>query len=146
MDLVQLKQLAREKALLAGYTEGLQQAGFTALWGPVFQFEMQHQLWLDERHANPEGFVHGGLLSAMADYVMYQGAQQATVELHTPTVDMQLQFLAPAQTGTWLVGRSQILRQTRSLLFMRAELVVNDNVILAAMALYKLVAKKHQAK
>lgn len=104
--------------------------------GPLYQKELPENGFVRafrvlERHTNSGGICHGGMLVSFADMVLghmcrrVQGRAGATVQLSTS-------FLAPARLGDWVEGRGTLLRQTRSLLFLRAEVTVGDRLILTA--------------
>lgn len=95
---------------------------------------------IDDRHINPEGFAHGGLLASAIDYVLYCAVgDEVDNGIATPTVDIQIQYVGAVKSGDWLEGRARILRQTRSLVFVTGELSVGENLVLAATAVYKKI-------
>ncbi|GGF60024.1 PaaI family thioesterase [Alteromonas lipolytica] len=131
---------AHDRAAKQGLKAGPAQQGFTALFGPVFSSGTDCYLFVDERHTNPEGFVHGGLLSAFVDYVFYVSAlAQLPDNAVCPTIDLQLQYLAAARAGDTLTGKASVLRETRDLLFVRGEVLADDKLIVAASGVYKKI-------
>lgn len=134
---------ARERAANQGLSEGPAQSGYTAMFGPVFVRQTECFLFVDSRHINPQGFVHGGLLSAFADYVCYVAAlAHLPADIASPTVDLQLQYMSTARCGDTLRGQAVILRETRDLLFMRAELYNSETMMVAVSGVYKKVRHK----
>lgn len=122
---------------------GPAQRGFTGLFGPVFTRQCDCFLYADERHLNPEGFVHGGLLSAFADYVFYVSAKARLPEgTVSPTIDLQIQYMGVGKAGDTLLGKAEVLRETRDLLFMRGDIYAGDTLIVAASGVYKKI--RHQ--
>ncbi len=143
MDLQALQDSAKAKASKLGFSVGANQQGFGEWIGPFFEGQQQYALFIDERHLNPEGFVHGGVLASAMDYVLYRVVGEAVEhELATPTVDLQLQYLGAVHQDACVLGQGLVLRETRSLLFVRGELLVNDEIVLAATAVYKKVKSK----
>ena len=143
VDLVGLIDAAKKRAALDGLTPGPAQRGYTALFGPVFTRQTDCFLYVDERHINPEGFAHGGLLSAFMDYVFYVSARNRLPDtIVSPTIDLQLQFMAAAKMGDTLEGKATILRETRDLLFLRGEVFADDNLIVAGSGVYKKIRHK----
>lgn len=142
-DLVALVEAATKRAALYGLRPGPAQRGYTALFGPVFTRQTDCYLYVDSRHINPEGFVHGGLLSAFMDYVFYVNARNRLSDtIVSPTIDLQLQFIAAAKLGDTLEGKSTVLRETRDLLFLRGEVYADDNLIVAGSGVYKKIRHK----
>lgn len=71
---------------------------------------------------NTNGTMHGGLVATLLDTAMGLHAFAATGAEHTPTVDLQVSYLRPTPLGVPIVAESQVVRQGRSLLFLRAVL------------------------
>lgn len=94
-------------------------------------------LRLERRHCNMLGIAHGGLLMAFADYTLCLAAienqQQACV-----TVSCDNQFIASGREGDLLIGRGQLIRRTRSLAFVRADLLVDDRIVVSSTAVLKM--------
>ncbi|UUX97099.1 PaaI family thioesterase [Aquabacterium sp. J223] len=65
-------------------------------------------LWLREQHANLHGVAHGGMLAAVADNAL--GYNLALLKGSVVTVNLSLDFLAPAPVGTWLEARVEYRR------------------------------------
>lgn len=142
-DLDHLVSRAHQWAAKQGLKAGPSQRGFTALFGPVFTRQTDCYLIVDERHINPEGYVHGGLLSAFADYVFYISAIDRLPEgTVSPTVDLQVQYMGVGKTGDTLKGTTEVLRETRDLLFMRGDIYAGETLIVAASGVYKKI--RHQ--
>src|ERR1700744_3837460 len=60
-------------------------------------------LWAGKAHANSRGFVHGGLISALADNAMGLSCAQALGEVSgLVTVNLNVDFLSSALDGQWL--------------------------------------------
>ena len=77
---------------------------------------------VEPRHCNPAGILHGGMMATFADMLLPLSAHRLTRAAaghFLPTVSLQLDYLAPAPSGTWVHGEAQVLRATRSLLFMQ---------------------------
>ncbi|WP_317928515.1 PaaI family thioesterase [Halioxenophilus sp. WMMB6] len=140
MDINRLQQAATVRAGQEGFTIGARQEGFGSLIGPFLERGNEYGLYIDERHLNPEGFVHGGVLASMLDYVLYRVVgRELAPGLAVPTVDMQLQYLGAVRTGDLVCGRGRVLRETRSLVFVHGELSVAGETVLAGSGVYKKV-------
>ncbi len=72
----------------------------------------------EQRHANGAGALHGGFLTTFADYALFAIARR---ELPLPAVTLTLncEFLSAARPGALLEATGQVLRSTRSLVFVR---------------------------
>jgi uncharacterized protein (TIGR00369 family) len=64
------------------------------------------------------GICHGGMLATFADMTLAIGANHAaSLARFLPTISLACDFLAPARLGSWVEGRAQVLRVTRTLVF-----------------------------
>jgi acyl-coenzyme A thioesterase PaaI-like protein len=55
------------------------------------------------------------------------------------TISLNCDFIAGAKLGDTVIGRAQITRRTRTIVFISAQLTVNDKPILTATGLWKIV-------
>jgi uncharacterized protein (TIGR00369 family) len=123
-----------------------QQAGFSSHIGPFYEVQLPHgmrrALELDARHLNPEGVVHGGVISSFADFTLYRTiGDELGHDLRYATVQLNVQFLASAKAGRWLFGEGIVLRRTRDLIFASGELFTDERSVAAVSGLWKLLAQ-----
>lgn len=95
---------AREDLVPEGFERHPRRSGLTAPWEPIYARQSERGITLAIRsgaaHANSRGFVHGGLISALADNAMglscarYLGDAPGLV-----TVSLTVDFVGTAQTG-----------------------------------------------
>ena len=91
--------------------------------GPLFARWHEDRLELGFRvgptHVNPGQACHGGMLAMLADILISTAAQYQTdiPRQFLPTISLQTDFLAPAPLGSWVVGRAEVLRVTKNLIF-----------------------------
>lgn len=80
---------------------------------------------------NPAGHIQGGFLAAMLDDTMGPAMFICSDgRLFTPTIDMNISFLAPASPGP-LFGEGQVLQAGKSICFLEGRLTDADGVLLA---------------
>ncbi len=85
---------------------------------------------VEQRHTNPMGNCHGGMLATFADMMLPMLAHRQAPELRNqflPTVSLQIDYLAPSPLGAWVQGEAQVLRTTRNLAFVQG-LITADGV------------------
>jgi acyl-coenzyme A thioesterase PaaI-like protein len=54
-------------------------------------------------------------------------------------------YLAPAPLGSWVYGCAEITRATKSIIFMKCNLYINDTLIFNADGIFKIL-KNHGTK
>jgi len=93
-------------------------------------------LLLEERHTNPNGVMHGGVIATLMDEAV--GAVVASVrgmdvmrEAPHSTVDMNVSFLSAARAGDEIVVEARALKVGRSVAFAEAEAKRGDGVVVA---------------
>ena len=86
-----------------------------------------------KRHTNPLGICHGGMMATFCDMLLPITAHVVSKEVaqrFLPTINLQIDYLAASPLGAWVQGEAQLLRATRSLVFMQG-LVQADGVSVA---------------
>ncbi len=115
--------------------------GFMNLVGPLWLSgsgaDMSVGLLVERRHLNPAGFAHGGMLATFADHALGSLVLEAS-GVPAVTIQLDIQYLSAARPGDFIVARSEMVRQTRSLCFVRLVAFVGDRAVLAADGIWKL--------
>jgi len=128
----------------AGYRRLNLPGEFPALIGPFhYRWDDGHLvigLRVAARHTNARGVAHGGLLAFLSDAQLAVGlTAQVPLERFLPTINLNCDFVAPARLGTWIEGRTTILRTTRNLIFGQCHITGADGqVIVRANGLLKI--------
>ena len=112
------------------------------------QVRIEADAALEQRHGNPMGWAHGGLLVTVADMVMGVGSGHATgMRWPHPTVSLSTEFVRGARLGQWLEGTARIARRTVNFCFASCDLVCGGEIVLVATGVFKVpdVAKIPEA-
>jgi uncharacterized protein (TIGR00369 family) len=111
--------------------------GFIGVNGPLYTRKtdagLQMGFRVEARHTNPMNICHGGMMASFCDMLLPISAQHLTKEAHgrfCPTISLQIDYLAMAPLGAWVQGEAQVMRVTRSMIFMQG-LVTADGVNVA---------------
>jgi uncharacterized protein (TIGR00369 family) len=95
-------------------------------------------LRVERRHCNPGGTCHGGMLTTLADMLLVLGASAQTGDpRYMLTVSLSCDFIGPAPEGSWIEGRLQVLRATRSLVFCQGVLEAGSATVLRCSGIVK---------
>ena len=90
-------------------------------------------LVLEPRHTNPNGVMHGGVITTMMDSALGAalGSLRGPEAGRSPhsTVEMNASFLAGARPGDKIVVEGRVLRLGRSIAFGEAEARKGDELI-----------------
>ena len=141
-----------EPAPPEGYAPHFRKSGFTDHWEPLYSRVDDRQvsigLWLDERHCNSRGFVHGGLIASIADNAMGLSSGRVLAAQGRDdigglvTVNLSTDFIGSAQIGQWLATDTHFVRAGGSLCFTDCLLSADGEPIARASATFKIVKKK----
>jgi len=130
----------------AGYVETRLIDPFEIHVGPVHERSVhggqRYALLVDKRHVNGRGVVHGGMLLTFADAAFGQAAWRATDFANTVTLGMQAQFIKGVREGALIEVEPEVVRQTRTLLFIKGDFKVRSETILIVQSLWKLLESK----
>jgi len=94
---------------------------------------------VEDRHTNPLGICHGGMLLTFADSYLptVVRLQEGAEDGFTPTVSLTADFLAPARNGQWVEGRGRLLQRTGQLLFVEGLITADASPVLRVSAIFK---------
>ena len=96
----------------------------------------------DERHLNRNGVVHGGALMSFADDTLGATLWEIAGRRPISTVQLNTHFVAPVRAGDVVHLRAELVRQTRTLLFVRATLDVQGRTVAALDGIWKILGER----
>jgi uncharacterized protein (TIGR00369 family) len=118
---------------------------FMRLNGPIYTrhdgVALRVGFRVEPRHCNPMNMCHGGMLASYADMLLPVSAHALSASIarrFLPTINLQIDYLAPAPLGSWVEGIAQLLRETRSLVFVQAVATADGVPCLRASGIFKI--------
>ena len=106
-------------------------------------------LTLEEKHMNPNGVVHGGVITTLMDEATGHAigtirGLEAMAETPHVTLDMSVSFLSGARVGDELVCEARTLRLGRAVAFAEAEVRRrgSDDLVAKGAFTYAILAKR----
>jgi uncharacterized protein (TIGR00369 family) len=113
--------------------------------GPLFEQGAKaaktFALRIDARHVNRRGVLHGGMFMTLADMTLGQAVWDVTDKAPCVTLNMQTHFLKPAAGGDVIQVTPELVRRTRSLVFMRGDFKVRGETVFTASTVWKLLGR-----
>lgn len=126
-----------------GYEPESGDNAFLALVGPVFRktdgdrarflFDAQ------EKHRNPRGVVHGGMLMTFMDNLLAHVIARAVGDARKATMSLSCDFVAPARPGQRIEGVGEVTRVTRSMVFARGAITADGATVATGAGVWKLL-------
>ncbi len=92
-----------------------------------------------EKHRNHTGVVHGGMLTTFADQAMGMTGRRATGDKRHATIEMNIQFIGAVQVGDFVEAHCEVVRLTRSIIFMRSKMLVGTRIVATASGVWKIL-------
>ncbi len=128
-----------------GWTLRNDEPGFMVLIGPLWQHgegqELAFGFLVEEKHLNRRGVVHGGMLMTVADQALGLTARELTGGLPQATIQLDTHFIAPAVAGEFITVKAEVVRRTRSILFLQGALQVGERVVASSQGIWKVLSK-----
>lgn len=118
----------------------------TEPWEPIYRRFSGDTVVLGLRagapHCNGRGFVHGGLISSLADNAMGLSCVRKLGEVSSlVTVNLTVDFLASAHTGQWLEFDTVFVKPGGTLCFTQAFVTADGQPCARANAVFRVVRK-----
>jgi uncharacterized protein (TIGR00369 family) len=136
----------------AGFARHFRQSPLTEPWEPLFSRREGGSIYLGLRvrraHCNGRGFLHGGLVSALADNAMglsvieTMSQQQAERDRNGLTVTLSLDYLGSAEIGRWVEFRPRVLRIGGNLGFVDCLVVADEEPIARGNATFRIYRRQ----
>ena len=120
--------------------------GFIGLVGPFWTRQSGdthlYAFTAEPKHHNRRGVVQGGMLMTFADRSMGMTCWYANERQPQATVQLDVHFIDAVQVGEFVEAKCTVVRRTRSLVFMSAELVVGTRIVATAKGVWKTLGKR----
>lgn len=113
--------------------------------GPMYLKKSDGRVWLgfrvEPRHCNPANILHGGMMASFCDMMLPVCATHLERELagrFMPTINLQIDYLAPSPLDTWIEGEAQILRTTTTLSFIQGLVTADGQPVARASGIFRI--------
>ncbi|WP_211103841.1 PaaI family thioesterase [Skermanella pratensis] len=130
-----------EELAAAGW-EQLPDSGFLGLVGPMWRRGEVFGFLAEPRHANYIDVVQGGMLMTFADRALGICAWEAAVNKACVTIQFDMQFIGAADIGDFVEITPEVIRRTRTLVFLRGTILDGDRVVASASGVWKILDRK----
>jgi uncharacterized protein (TIGR00369 family) len=125
-----------------GFSAHFRKSPVTDPWEPLFSRQvdgaLQIGLYLREAHCNSRGFLHGGVIAALADNAMGLSCRKALDSVRgLVTISLTVDYVGAAKVGQWLQIEPRVLRTGRSMSFADALVTAEGALIARANAVFR---------
>ena len=99
----------------------------------AFQFMIRKEM------TNPVGMLHGGVISGMIDDCIGVNFFLLGLEYFYPTINLNVEFFNPATEGETVMVKTQVVKQGKTVINIKADVINESNKKLVAQATSNLV-------
>ena len=92
------------------------------------------------KHTNRAGFAHGGVLTTLLDSALGLASADAHAGQQA-TIGLNVQFLAAVRVGDFITVECEVVKATRTLMFMQGTLRAGDNICATAQGTWKILRR-----
>lgn len=134
--------MADQHAALPPGAQNISRGGFNLYAGPFWRLPdgaHRYALLVEPKHMNSSGSLHGGVLMTFADIAMSQTSRAVSGASTCTTVSLTCDFTGPGKLGDVIVARVRVTRQTRTMVFLAAELTCGERTLGVATGLWKIL-------
>lgn len=129
-----------------GFERHYRRSPVTDPWEPLYSRKTDGAvvigLQATQAHTNSRGFVHGGLISALADNAMgLSCSHRLGGDASLLTVNLTLDFLGSAKIGQWLEFDTIFVKPGSTLCFAQAFVTADGEPCARANAVFKVTKK-----
>jgi uncharacterized protein (TIGR00369 family) len=130
----------------AGFERHFRRSPLTDPWEPLFSRRADSVVHIGfvaaEPHANSRGFVHGGLVCALADNAMGLSCGEALEgRPGLVTVSLAVDYLGAARLGQWVEIQPKLNRLGSTLCFAEALVTADGEACAKAHATFRVVGR-----
>jgi uncharacterized protein (TIGR00369 family) len=143
IDLVEAEGYMSSQAAPEGFMPHFKTSPVTAPWEPLFsrrgERSVEIGLWLREAHCNSRGFLHGGVIAALADNAMGLSCVACHPDAKGAlTVSLNVDYAASAKLGQWLRIEPRVIKAGSTLGFADALITADGETIARASATFRM--------
>ena len=118
-----------------GFMKHLGGLSFTKIDNNNYEFSGKIQ----DVHLNTGGIAHGGYLATIADAGMGTAAHMIASGKRCVTINLEIKFLSAGKLGDDLTGKVQILKKTKTLIFINCIFSNSKGIVSSAIGTWKIL-------
>ena len=97
---------------------------------------------INKKHLNRAGITHGGYIASIIDAGAGTGAHRISKNKVCVTISLDIKFIDSTKLGDEIIGKVNIQKLTRSLVFLTCKLKSNKKIIATASGVWKKTNKE----
>ena len=97
------------------------------------------------KHGNKRGVVHGGMIATGFDVALGNASWLAAQQRPCATVQLNISFVGAVKVGEFAFVRAEVVKATRTMLFLRGTMFVDDRIVATADGVWKILEWRGEA-
>ena len=93
------------------------------------------------KHGNRGCLAHGGVLTTLLDTALGLASSDAQGGHQQATIGLNVQFLAPVRVGDFITVECEVVKATRTLMFMQGTLRAGENICATTQGTWKILPR-----
>lgn len=124
----------------------LDPTGFIEIVGQIYCKEdgdtVRYGFIADPRFKNRRSVLHGGYLSAFADRTLALAGRRVNNSGPQATIELSVRFIDAVQIGEFVESVPEVVRKTRSVIFVRGTMMVGSRLVATADGIWRIFAPR----
>ena len=110
---------------------------FKSITKKKFEFKTK----IKKSHLNKAGITHGGYICTIIDAGAGTAAHRSSGKRPCVTISLDVKFIAPSTLGDELIGAVEIIKITKSMVFLNCKLSCKNKLISSAVGIWKILKR-----
>ena len=118
-----------------GFMQNIGDLSFKKIDETNYEFSIK----VEEKFLNTGTIAHGGFIATIADTGMGNAAHIAAGNTRSVTVNLDIKFISAGKQGDILVGKVEILKKTKTLVFINCKILNSKGIVATASGTWKIL-------
>ncbi len=119
-----------------GFMQNIGDLSFKKINDSNYEFSIS----VEEKFLNTGKIAHGGFVATIADTGMGNAAHIAAGNKRAVTVDLNIKFISASKQGDTLTGKVEILKRTKTLVFISCKILNSNGIVATASGTWKILS------
>ena len=119
-----------------GFMQNIGDLSFKKIDETNYEFNIK----VEEKFLNTGKIAHGGFIATIADTGMGNAAHIAAGNTRSVTINLDIKFISAGKQGDILVGKVEILKKTKTLVFINCKILNSKGIVATASGTWKILA------
>ena len=118
-----------------GFMQNIGDLSFKKIDESNFEFSIK----VEEKFLNTGKIAHGGFIATIADTGMGNAAHIAAGNKRSVTINLDIKFISASKQGDTLTGKVEVLKRTKSLVFINCKILNSNDIVATASVTWKIL-------